>query len=241
MKDRAERGDDLDTALVILTAGRSSRMGEPKALLRFGKWTALEIAVQNAIEAKVNRVVTVVGHRNEEIRAAHSFSGMPLNFQWVPNLDSGSPMLVSLQTALQSLVSTQIDAFFFQPIDVPLLCADDFLELAAAFRTREPGESVFVAAHGTQGGHPVLCDAALIPEFLGVPRHGTARDVIGKQKRVYVDTGNPGVIEDMDTREDYRRLRQLYDVREVGQSRMKLDHFSGGFPSQAYGTERERE
>ena len=241
MGDCAKTGDDLYTALIVLTAGRSSRMGEPKALLRFGKWTALELAVENAITAEVNRVVAVVGHRAEEIRAAHIFTGLPLKFEWVGNLESDSPMLVSLQTALRSLAAVQLDAFFFQPIDVPLLRANDFRELTAAFRARQPGESVFIAAHGNQGGHPVLCDARLIPEFLQVPRDGTARDVIGGQKRVYVDTGNPGVIEDMDTRDDYRRLRQLYEAREVGQSPMQLDRFSGGFRSETYGTRREQE
>ena len=54
---------DPSLALIVLTAGRSSRMGEPKALLRFGNCTALELEVRNAAAAGVGRVVAVIGHR----------------------------------------------------------------------------------------------------------------------------------------------------------------------------------
>ncbi len=205
---------DLYTALIVLAAGRSSRMGESKALLRFGKRTALELAVDNAIGAGVRRVVAVVGHRAEEIRAAHSFTGLPLTFQWAVNLRGDSPMIASLQTGLRAIAGIDLDAFFFQPIDVPLITARDLRMLADAFANRSRGESVFIASHDNHRGHPVLCDARLIPEFLELdPTRQSARDLIGRHRVIHVETGNPGVLEDMDTRDDYRRLRAAYDAR----------------------------
>lgn len=205
---------DLYTALIVLTAGRSSRMGEPKALLRFGKRTALEVAVQNAIDAGVSRVVTVVGHRAEEIRAAHSFTGLPLEFRWTVNFDVGSPMIVSLQAALRDLAPLRLDAFLFQPVDVPLVMADDLRFLVGAFASRQADdERIFIPSHDEHGGHPVLCAGSLAREFLDLPVTATPRDVIRRHTVVYVETGNPGVIEDMDTREDYRRLCAIYDAR----------------------------
>ena len=149
---------DPYTALIVLTAGRSSRMGESKALLRFGKRTALELAVDNAVSAGVRRVVAVVGHRNEEIRAAHSFSGLPLTFQWAVNLRGDSPMIASLQVGLRAIAGIDLDAFLFQPIDVPLITGRDLRLLTGAFASRSRGETVFIASHDNHRGHPVLCN-----------------------------------------------------------------------------------
>jgi molybdenum cofactor cytidylyltransferase len=203
--------DDPATALVLLSAGRSSRMGEPKALLRFGNRTALELAVHNAVSAGIRKVVTVLGHRAEEIRAAHSFLGLPVTFEWALNFSTGGPMLESLQVGLRALRTARLDAFFFQPIDFPLLLPDDYRALMAAFRGREAGERVFVPSYDNHRGHPVLCDLALRELFLGLRLEQSARDVIEQESVVHVETGNPGVLEDMDTREDYLRLKRVYE------------------------------
>lgn len=222
---------DSATAFIILTAGRSSRMGEPKALLRFGKRTALEVAVSNAVEAGVRRLVTVVGYRAEEIRSAHSFTGLPSEFRWVVNHDVDSPMIVSLQTGLHSLSPYLLDAFLFQPVDVPLVTAGDIRALITAHSERKEGETVFIPSHEEHGGHPVLCDASLIPDFLALDRGATARDVIRGQAVVYVETGNPGVLEDMDTRDDYRRLRGIFEARGGGGSPASIENLRRGlFP-----------
>jgi CTP:molybdopterin cytidylyltransferase MocA len=201
-------------ALIVLTAGRSSRMGEPKALLRFGKQTALELAVRNAIRAGIQRVVAVLGHRAEEIRAAHHFAGLPVAFDWVVNHEADAPMLSSLQAGLRRLARLRADAFFFQPVDLPLVTAYDFRRLIDAYCNRVSGEKVFIPSFQERAGHPVLCDASLIGEFLQLAPERTARDFLREQRIAYVETGNPGVLEDMDTRDDYRRLRQVYEARE---------------------------
>ncbi len=199
------------TALVILTAGKSTRMGEPKALLRFGKHTALELGVHNAIEAGIQRVVAVVGHRAEEIRAAHSFTGLPLTFQWALNLNHGSPQIVSLQSGLKELQKVDLEAFLFQPVDFPLITPADLRLLIQAFQRRSSGsERIFIPSYEHRRGHPVLCDARLIDAFLKLPPDRSARDLFEQHQVTYVETGNPGVLEDMDTREDYQRLREIY-------------------------------
>ena len=202
------------TALIILTAGRSSRMGEPKALLRFGNRTALEIAVNNAVQAGVQRVVAVVGHRAEEIRAAHSFTGLGIQFEWAINLESDSPMIASLQTGLRDLESFPIDAFLFQPVDLPLITADDLSAVLGAFSTDDSGARVFVPTCEGNRGHPVLCTAELAAAFLALGPEQSARDLIAEQKVVGVETGNPGVLLDMDAPDEYRQLKTIYMSRQ---------------------------
>jgi len=200
-------------ALVILTAGRSSRMGEPKALLRFGHHTALEIAIHNAVKAGVSRVVAVVGHRAEEIRAAHSFKGMGMSFDWAINLEPESPMIASLQTGLQALEDLPLDGFFFQPVDYPLVLPQDYKLLMDALETRNENSRVIQPTCKGDHGHPVLCDISLKQEFLDLEPDETARTVISRETITYVETANPGVLLDMDSPDEYRQLKTIYSSR----------------------------
>jgi len=204
---------DSSIALIILCAGRSARMGEPKALLRFGNWTTLELLVRTAAAAGVGRVVTVIGHRAEEIRAAHSFTGMGLDFSWVLNRTSESEQIHSLRMGLSELNPAILDAFLFQPVDHPLVTREDFQALINAHRKHDGPEKAFVPTHNQRRGHPVLCRASARQVFLDLPPGGTARDALEEMGIVQVEVSNPGILEDMDTREDYKRVRSLFQQR----------------------------
>ena len=75
------------------------------------------------------------------------------------------------------------------------------------------GIDVFQPVFAERHGHPVLCRCSLVRRFLELPVGGTARDVIRSCPRGYVLTSNPGVVEDMDTPEDYAR-----ELRKLGES-----------------------
>jgi molybdenum cofactor cytidylyltransferase len=207
---------DSTVALIILSAGRSSRMGESKALLRFGNWTALELIVRSAAAAGVGRVVAVIGHRAEEIRAAHSFTGVGIDFSWAMNRSIESEQIESLRMGLRALEAESLEAFFFHPVDHPLVTRSDFMALLEAHRAHAGPEMAFIAAHGQRRGHPVLCRGGMREVFLHLAPGKTARDALEEGGMVEVEVPNAGVLEDMDTREDYRRLREVFRQRSVG-------------------------
>ncbi len=207
---------DSSIALIILSAGKSARMGEPKALLRFGNWTALELLVRNAAAAGVGRIVTVIGHRAEEIRAAHSFTGIGADFTWALNRISESEQIESLRTGLYELGPGSLDAFIFHPVDHPLVTREDFSALINAHRNHEGPEKVFILSYGQRRGHPVLCRGAMREVFFQMPPGHTARDALEVGGIVQVEVPNSGILEDMDTREDYKRLRDLFQQRWSG-------------------------
>jgi molybdenum cofactor cytidylyltransferase len=207
---------DRGLALIILTAGRSQRMGETKALLRFGNWTALELLVRNAASAGIGRVVAVIGHRAEEIRAAHSFTGIGIDFSWAMNRSPDNEQIESLRVGLRAIDGEALEAFLFMPVDHPLVTRADFSALIEAHRSHTGPEQVFIASHEQRAGHPVLCRARLIETFLELLPGKTARDAIEAAGSVLVDVPNPGVLDDMDTREDYRRLKEVFRQRILG-------------------------
>lgn len=201
---------DSSLALIILTAGRSSRMGEPKALLRFGNSTCLELAVRNAHAAGVGRVVAVIGHRAEEIRAAHSFTNVGVEFSWALNRAPESEQFESLQVGLRALERDPLDAFLFQPVDYPLVTAADIAALIKAYREHEGPERVFIPTHEKRRGHPVLCRIRMREAILELTPGRTTRDALEAGRILEVEVPGAGVIQEMNTPEDYRRLRDLF-------------------------------
>jgi len=208
-------------ALIILSAGRSTRMGEPKALLRFGNWTALELAVRNAAAGGLGRVVVVIGHRAEEIRAAHTFAGIGVDFSWVLNRAPESEQIESLKIGLKALEKEHLEAFLFQPVDYPLVTKLDFAALVLAHRAHSGPERVFIPTYQDRRGHPVLCRAKMREAILELPPGRTARDALDQGGIVHVEVPNRGVVEDMNTPDDYRRLREIFRREQSGQASQK--------------------
>jgi molybdenum cofactor cytidylyltransferase len=56
---------------IILAAGLSTRMGEPKQLLPFGNSTIIETVIDNMLGAKLENVIVVIGHEAEKNWYAH--------------------------------------------------------------------------------------------------------------------------------------------------------------------------
>lgn len=195
---------------IVLAAGRSSRMGEPKALLDFRGSTALSL-VLGASRSTVERSIIVVAPGCESWRDAHDDgSGRQ---DWVVNPRSDAEQIDSLACGVERLLEVDPGDFFVHPVDFPLPRASDYERLAAELAS--PGQAavdVLKPRWGGRHGHPILCRLPLAERFVAAARCGkTARDVVRGATVASVDVDNAGVVDDMDTLEDYRRLLARYD------------------------------
>jgi molybdenum cofactor cytidylyltransferase len=200
----------MRAAQIVLAAGRARRMGTPKALLDFDGRTALSLVVEAAAAVGVETSAVVVGHRAEDVMAAHDFGDLPGSRRWVMNEEEASEQIVSLQLGLNALRVEERDGFFIQPVDCPLVTAADYKLLLDAAGRDEAGARVFFVSHARRRGHPVLCRGSLAAELLALSPPASARDVLERQPVAYVLTDNAGVLADMDTPEDYRRLLAVF-------------------------------
>ena len=84
----AGRGEVI--AAVVLAAGGSTRLGQPKQLASLGGETLLERTVRTAREAGCKQVVVVLGAAAEEIRAGCDLDDavVILNEQWAEGMAS---------------------------------------------------------------------------------------------------------------------------------------------------------
>ena len=182
-------------------------MGQPKALLPFGRQNVLERVVEAGRSVTALTVIVINPRLREALDGAGGLEGVEL----VENTDPASEQIDSLKLGierLEALGSGFPAGFFIHPVDYPLVGEEDYQALA-----RELGQGgayeVFQPACDQRHGHPVLCRHSLARRFLELPAGGTARDVIRDARVSYVAVSNPGVVEDMDTPADYSRLLEL--------------------------------
>jgi molybdenum cofactor cytidylyltransferase len=185
-------------------------MGSPKPLLRFDGRTALEIVLSAAAEAGVEKSVVVAGKNGREVMDGHALWRRSPRVRWAFNDEEGSEQLRSLQIGLAALGGEALEGFFLHPVDHPLVTAADYRLLLEALAASRGGAGVFILSHARRRGHPILCRGALAEKLQALLPAQTAREVIEREEISYVLTPNAGVLEDMDTPEDYQRLLGLY-------------------------------
>ncbi len=140
--------------LVILAAGRSSRMGQPKALLRVpagGLW--IESQVQRARESRIFDRITIVASQ-----AIHSFVTALFEKESVRILLNPDPSSAgsfdSLRLALEA--SPAASEIWVQPVDCPLPTPDILIFLAECADGGATTPWARIPVHQGRGGHPVV-------------------------------------------------------------------------------------
>lgn len=189
------------TVGVVLAAGLSRRMGQPKLLLALEGRPVLRHAVERVLVGGVERVVVVVPPDSEALRAA--LDGLPV--QWAVNPNPRAGQGTSIAAGIEALPSGTKAALIALG-DQPLLPPRVIPEILAVFgRTGMP----IVAPRYREGqGNPVLFGVQVFSELRALSGDRGARSVIEKDasRVAWVDLDLP-MPPDMDTPEDYDRLR----------------------------------
>jgi len=185
---------------VVLAAGESKRMGEPKLLLPFRGRTLLEDVVTAVLRAPVDRTLVVLGAFADRIGALLD----PYPVERTVNPDYRSGMLSSVRCGIRSLPPGARAALIFLG-DQPGISPGTIAAVLEAFRTT--GKGLILPVRGGSGGHPLLVDMkyrdaieALDP---GVGLKGLLAlhpEDVGR-----VEAGEDAILIDIDTPEDYRR------------------------------------
>jgi len=179
----------------VLAAGSSLRMGRPKATLTTGPGgrTFVGAILETLVAAGVSDVRVVV---------APGLEG--LGEDGVANPDPSAGMLSSVQCGLRAFTQPP-QAVLVWPVDHPLVTVESVVAMIAAYR--ESDAPVIVPTYEGRRGHPVLFAARLIPELLRADPARGAREVVhAHADRIELPTNDPGVVEDVDTPDDYARL-----------------------------------
>ncbi len=185
---------------VIPAAGRSARLGKPKALLDAGGRTFLDRVVTALSQGGCDRVIVVVEEAGGVLGATAQRAGALV-------LENPSPEdgpISSVRVAVGGL-EEGVSAIALCPVDHPLVLPETVACLLAAFRAGD--KRIVVPTHGGRRGHPLILDASLLPELLSDELPEGVRTLVRRHssERMEIPVEDEGVLVDIDTLPDYRR------------------------------------
>jgi molybdenum cofactor cytidylyltransferase len=189
----------VSVAGLILAAGESRRMGSPKALLEFQGETFLDRLI-GLFSRHCMPVIAVLGAERDRIAAA--LRRTP-EANIIENPDFRAGQLSSMQCGLQA-VPADAEGVLFTLADRPAIEPQTITALLESEQTAV----LRIPRYGGRRGHPIFFSSSLIAEFLALPPGATARDVVARHANgiAYIDVADPGILENVDDPEGYRRL-----------------------------------
>ncbi|HXW07664.1 MAG TPA: nucleotidyltransferase family protein [Vicinamibacterales bacterium] len=191
---------------LVLAAGRSSRMGRPKALLRLTPSGPTFVArIVHALRAGGTADALVVGRPDDvELQAELERVQPPARF--VPNPHAESGQLSSLLAGLNVVDHPGVHGVLITLVDLPLVKPTSVEALLSAFS--RTGAPIVRAVHRGGHGHPVIFGREVFPDLRAADPQVGAKAVFRRHAEgvVDVEVDDPGVLVDVDVPADLERL-----------------------------------
>lgn len=190
------------SAVVLLAAGASSRLGRPKQLLVFQGQTLLRRAAETAVTAAAGaEVIVVTGARHEELLP--ELAGLPVRVVRCAGWERG--MGASLKTGLAALESAAAPAAVIvllcdQPHVTPAL-----LEQLAATHAAT-GQPIVASEYAGTRGVPVLFGAPVLPLLRQLPDSAGAAALLKHHPELVATVAFAAGAVDVDTEAQYAAL-----------------------------------
>ena len=189
-------------ALLLLAAGASTRMGQPKQLLPYHGRTLLRHAAETAVAAGCAPIVLVTGALHDELLA--EIVGLPILAMHNPDWETG--MASSIRAGLAAVAAAAPRAVLVMLTDQPLVTPELLRQLIVQqHATQAP---IVAAAYGETLGVPAIFDKSLLPELLKLQGAQGAGRLIARLGAAVGQVAFPGGLLDVDTPAQYTALLQ---------------------------------
>lgn len=189
------------TAGVVLAAGGSQRLGQPKALIPWRGKPLVRRAVENALAAGLSPVIVVLGAVNEPIRSA--LVGLPV--EYIVNQDWAEGQSRSVKAGLAAVINTGVGAAMFLLADQPFI-SKELLEGLVDLHRRTLAPVIAPRVHGRRA-NPVLFDQLTFPHFGKLTGDTGGRAIFSQFPPVWLEWPDERLLFDVDTPEDLESLR----------------------------------
>lgn len=189
---------------IILAAGYSSRAHDFKMTLKLGNLSVLEHTLSK-FEGICNRVIVVGGYQWEKIAEIVSqiqeSKKYSMEIKVVFNKNFGEGMFSSIQRGCREV---QAPAFFVTPGDCPVVNKGTIRKLAT-----EQGH-VVIPSYLYKGGHPIKLTNVVKMKILEAEVNSNLRQILETCEKHYVNVADPGILLDIDTLEDYKKVTKYF-------------------------------
>ncbi len=191
---------------ILIAAGKSTRMGCPKALMTWHEETLLSYQIKSLIEAGVNKVVVVLGHNSDQLKPYVIETD---NVRCVVNEQYSLGKITSIKAGLKS-IDNETEAILILAVDQPRTPAI-ISEIIASHRSMNA--LITSPRYDGHGGHPLIFSVRLKKNLEEITEENQGvREIfqfhLGKINHVAIDS--PMISLDMNTTEVYNRAKEFY-------------------------------
>jgi len=189
---------------ILLAAGESNRMGQPKQLLPFGQSTIVERTIDNLLDSAVSETIVVLGYRDEEIRK--TIADKPVKIAINPDYQQG--MSASIIAGLKQ-INKRARAVLIALGDQPFVDSRTINSLIEAFIANKRG--IIIPVYQGRRGNPVIFAIRYKGELLNLKGDIGGREIVKRhpEDMLEVAVNCEGVLFDIDTAENYTSMVKL--------------------------------
>lgn len=194
-----EKKTTADTCpAIILSAGFSERMGQPKALLKWNRSTTfIEKIINEFCSFNCNPVICVI---NKSIEPDCSRLRVPSRVKFIINEHPESGRFSSVRTGINEI--TEADFCFIHNVDNPFVNRDVISRL---FALRDP-DAWCSPVYAGKGGHPVLISSSVIRVIANTHDLAiTLADILNSFPRINMEMADDTPLRNINTQDDYKK------------------------------------
>lgn len=181
---------------VVLAAGASKRLGEPKQLVMLGTETLLERSVRVAREAGCSPVVVVVGAYYPQVLANNILGDVVtvINDKWEEGMSSS----IRLGVRTLGFVAKNAEGVLLMTCDQPAVTVKHLLHLTSRVEVK-------ASRYAGKNGVPAFFPAKYFDKLMELKGDVGARQLLAEARYEELENGEL----DVDTLEDLERAHQL--------------------------------
>lgn len=182
---------------IVLAAGLSSRMGKYKMSLNLGNKTVIESCIESMYDL-CSKIIVVGGYNYKiiwQILKPYKKVKIVLNPCYMEGMFS------SIKLALKDVTA---ERFFLIPGDYPVIKKETYEKMIKC------KEDIVIPIYEGKKGHPVLINSSLIDNILNDTNYKSLRDFIKYYGFTTFETKDEGILMDIDTIEDYKKVLSYY-------------------------------
>jgi molybdenum cofactor cytidylyltransferase len=202
LRDNTVHAVQEPCAGIVLAAGGATRFGSPKQLLPWREEPMVRASTRSALSAGLSPVIVVVGAAGQAVENA--VSDLPVSVARNPSWETGQSS--SIRAGLAACPPSVCSAVFLLA-DQPHITPDVIQALVDAHAS-ERAAIVAPLIQGDRRGNPVLFDRETFADLNELRGDDGGRAIFTMHRVHYVPWHDERIARDVDTEEDYRRLRQ---------------------------------
>ncbi len=196
---------DKSVAAIVLAAGLSSRMGQPKLLMDWGGKTVLQTVLLTLNTAGIETIHVVIGANRDLIEDSILALSFPVELVFNPYFSNGE-MTDSIKVGIAS-IPRDVSAVMIVLGDQPQMKLEVVKGVLDIYQ--KSGAKIIVPSYQFRRGHPWLIERTLWSDLENLNPSFTMRDFLRKHQDEihYLEVDTPTVLQDLDTPQDYQRLK----------------------------------